>query len=310
MPRTIRIAAAQMGAIQKNDTRADAVGRMVALMRQAHDRGVNLIVFPELTLTTFFPRWSADLSDVMERWFEREMPNQATASLFECAQHYQMAMSFGYAELTPDGHRYNTSILVDRSGAIVGKYRKIHLPGTREPVFGRDPQQLEKRYFEVGDLGFRVWRFMNGIFGMCICNDRRWPEAYRVMGLQGVELILLGYNTPTKNSFGLEETAASRMFQNHICMQANAYQNSTWVIGVAKAGNEDGYELMAGTAIIRPNGEIAAVAATTGEELVVHDCDLDEAQILKKTLFDFDKHRRIEHYGIITSQVGVVPPPL
>jgi N-carbamoyl-D-amino-acid hydrolase len=310
MSRTIRIAAAQMGAIQKNDSRAVVVSRMVALITQAHARGANLIVFPELTLTTFFPRWSENLSVAIERWFEHEMPNDATAPLFEMAQRYQMAMSFGYAELTPDGHRYNTSILVNKTGAIVGKYRKIHLPGTYEPVAGRDPQQLEKKYFEVGNLGFRVWRFMDGIFGMCICNDRRWPEAYRVMGLQGVEMILLGYNTPTKNSFGLEESAASRMFQNHICMQANAYQNSTWVIGVAKAGIEDGYELMAGTAIIRPNGEIAAVAVTTEDELIVHDCDLDEAQILKKTLFDFDKNRRIEHYGIITSQVGVVPPPL
>jgi predicted amidohydrolase len=310
MPRPIRVAAAQMGAIQKKDSRAAVVNRMVALIRQAHDRGANLIVFPELTLTTFFPRWSEDLSVATARWFELEMPNDATSPLFELAQRYEMALSFGYAELTPDGHRYNTSILVNKTAAIVGKYRKIHLPGTYEPVAERDPQQLEKKYFEVGNLGFRVWRFMDGIFGMCICNDRRWPEAYRVMGLQGVEMILLGYNTPTKNSFGLEETAASRMFQNHICMQANAYQNSTWVIGVAKAGIEDGYELMGGTAIIKPNGEIAAVAVTTDDELVVHDCDLDDAQILKKTLFDFDKHRRIEHYGIITSQVGVVPPPL
>lgn len=310
MPRVIKIAAAQMGAIQKNDDRSAVVKRMLELMREAHSRGCGLIVYPELTLTTFFPRWSEAMPVVLERWFEREMPNTATQPLFDHAKNYGMAMSFGYAELTPDGHRYNTSILVDRNGTIVGKYRKIHLPGTAEVVAGIDPQQLEKKYFEVGNLGFQVWRFMNGIFGMCICNDRRWPEVYRVMGLQGVEAILLGYNTPTKNSFGLQESAQSRMFQNHISMQANAYQNSTWVIGVAKAGVEDGYGLMGGTAIIRPNGEFAALATTEEDELVVHNCDLDEAQVLKRTLFDFGKHRRIEHYGLITSQTGVVLPPL
>jgi predicted amidohydrolase len=310
MPRTIMTAAAQIGAIQKNDSREVVVKRMTALMREAHARGCRLIVYPELTLTTFFPRWSEEISTAVERWFEPEMPSQATRPLFELAQSFGMAMSLGYAELTPDGHRYNTSILVDQNGTIIGKYRKIHLPGTPEPVAGIDPQQLEKKYFEVGDLGFRVWRFMEGIFGMCICNDRRWPEVYRVMGLQGVEMILLGYNTPTKNSFGLVESAQSRMFQNHISMQANAYQNSTWVIGVAKAGVEDGYGLMGGTTIIRPNGEFAAVASTEDDELIVHECDLDEAQILKKTLFDFGKHRRIEHYGLITTQTGVVLPPL
>jgi N-carbamoyl-D-amino-acid hydrolase len=310
MPRTIKIAAAQMGAIQKSDGRDAVVKRMMELMREAHARGCRLIIYPELTLTTFFPRWIEDISTAVERWFDREMPSKATRPLFDLAQNFGMAISFGYAELTPDGHRYNTSILVDQSGKVVGKYRKIHLPGTSEPVAGIDPQQLEKKYFEVGNLGFQVWRFMDGIFGMCICNDRRWPEAYRVMGLQGVEMILLGYNTPTKNSFGLWESAQSRMFQNHICMQANAYQNSTWVIGVAKAGVENGYGLIGGTAIIRPNGEFAAIASTEHDEIVVHDCDLDEAQILKKTLFNFEKHRRIEHYGLITSQTGVVLPPV
>lgn len=308
MARMIRVAAAQLGAIQKADTRTVVVKRMLELMREAKAKGCELIVYPELALTTFFPRWNEALPTAIERWFEREMPNEATRPLFELARNSGMAMSFGYAELTPDNCRYNTSILVDRNGTIVGKYRKIHLPGTLAPVEGIDPQQLEKKYFEIGDLGFRVWRFMNGIFGMCICNDRRWPEVYRVMGLQGVEMILLGYNTPTRNSFGLQESAQSRMFQNHISMQANAYQNSTWVVGVAKAGVEDGYGLMGGTAIIRPNGEFATVALTEHDELIVHDCDLDESQVLKKTLFNFEKHRRIEHYGLITSQTGVVLP--
>ena len=81
----------------------------------------------------------------------------------------------------------------------------MHLPGHAEFDAERAFQHLEKRYFEPGNLGFPVWRTMGGIFGMAVCNDRRWPETYRVMGLQGVELVVLGYNTPSVNSQKAEE---------------------------------------------------------------------------------------------------------
>ena len=98
---------------------------------------------------------------------------------------------------------------------IVGKYRKVHLPGHAEFDRSARFQHLEKRYFEPGDLGFPVWRTMGGIFGMCICNDRRWPETYRVMGLQGVEMVVLGYNTPSVNSQKGEEGPEKRIFHHN-----------------------------------------------------------------------------------------------
>ena len=180
----------------------------------------------------------------------------------------RVAFSFGYAELTADGHHFNTSDLIDKEGKTVGGYRKVHLPGHAEYDPARAFQHLEKLYFEPGDLGFPVWRMLDGIFGMCICNDRRWPEAYRVMGLKGVEMVLLGYNTPTANALMTGERPELRMFHNHVSMQAGAYQNSTWVVGVAKAGTEDGHHLMGGSAIINPSGEIVAEAKTEEDELV------------------------------------------
>ena len=99
------------------------------------------------------------------------------------------------------------------------------------------------------------------------------------------------------------------MFHNHVSMQAGAYQNSTWVVGVAKAGTEDGHHLMGGSAIINPSGEIVAEAKTEEDELVVHTCDLDDTVFGKETTFNFAKHRRIEHYGLISEQTGVVLPP-
>jgi predicted amidohydrolase len=308
MSRIVTVAAAQLGAIQKAQSRQAVVARMLELMAEAKTKGADLIVYPELALTTFFPRWYyADPAEA-DIWFEKEMPNTAVRPLFEGARRHGMGMSFGYAELTGDGHHFNTSILVDRTGAIVGKYRKVHLPGHAEFDARRTHQHLEKRYFEPGDLGFPVWRTMCGIFGMCICNDRRWPETYRVMGLQGVEMIVLGFNTPSVNSQKGAEGREQRIFHHKLSVQAGAYQNSTWVVAVAKAGVEDGHALFGASLIVNPDGEIVAESATEEDEVIVATCDLDACLFGKETIFDFKRHRRIEHYGRITAQVGVERP--
>ena len=308
MSRIVTVAAAQLGAIQKADTRQVVVARMLDLMDQAKARGADFIVYPELALTTFFPRWYyADRAEA-DVWFEQEMPNAAVRPLFERAARHGMGMNFGYAELTPDGRHFNTSILVDRGGSIVGKYRKVHLPGHAECDPQRSHQHLEKRYFEPGDLGFPVWRSMGGIFGMCICNDRRWPETFRVMGLQGVEMVVLGFNTPSVNSQKGGEGPQQRIFHHKLSVQAGAYQNSTWVVAVAKAGVEDGFAMFGCSLIVNPDGEVVAQSRSEHDELIVHACDLDATVFGKQTIFDFKRHRRIEHYGRITAQVGVELP--
>ena len=306
--REIRVGAAQMGPIQKEDSREKVVSRMIRLMDQANAAEVNFIVFTELTLTTFFPRHYMENQDDVDFWFEREMPNNTVQPLFDRAKTHGMAMSFGFAELTPNGQHFNTSIHVDKDSNIVGKYRKVHLPGHSKFDPERAFQHLEKRYFLPGDLGFPVYRTLDGIFGLCICNDRRWPETYRVMGLQGVEMITLGYNTPSTNSQKGIEGIEKRMFHSELVMQSGAYQNSTWVVGVAKAGIEDGHPLFGGSIIVNPDGEIVAKAETEEDELIVHTCNLDDTKFGKRTIFDFFRHRRIEHYKAIIAQVGVILP--
>ena len=306
--RVVTVAAAQMGAIQKAESRKQVVERMLALMDRAKAGGADFIVYPELALTTFFPRYYMEDQREVDTWFEHEMPNAATAPLFVRAREHGMAMTFGYAERTADGHHFNTSIHVDATSGIVGKYRKVHLPGHSQFDPDRAFQHLEKRYFEPGDLGFPVYRTMGGLFGMCICNDRRWPEVYRVMGLQGVEMITLGYNTPSVNSQKAAEGQEDRMFHNRLVLQAGAYQNSTWVVAAAKGGVEDGHGLIAGSLIVAPDGKIVAEAGTEDDEILVHPCDLDACVFGKKTIFDFARHRRTEHYRRIVAQTGVIEP--
>ncbi|MFV0294809.1 MAG: N-carbamoyl-D-amino-acid hydrolase [Hyphomicrobiaceae bacterium] len=306
--RNIKVAAAQMGAIQKDDSREMVVNRMLALMDQAGKAKADLIVFPELALTTFFPRWYHEDRAEADHWFERAMPGIATQPLFDRARALGLAMTFGYAELTPEGRHFNTSILVDKTGAIVGKYRKVHLPGHADFDPERAHQHLEKRYFEPGDLGFPVFQTLDGIFGMCICNDRRWPETYRVMGLQGVEMITLGFNTPSTNGQSADEGTEKRTFHHKLSVQTGAYQNSTWVVAVAKAGVEDGFGLFGCSVIVDPDGIIVAESRTEGDELLLHDCDLDRTRFGKETIFAFERHRRPEHYRRIVDQVGVELP--
>jgi predicted amidohydrolase len=311
MPRFVSIAAAQSGPISRQTSRDVVVGRLVEQMREARARGCDLIVFTECALTAFFPHWWIEDEAELDAWFEREMPGPATQVLFDEAVRLGIGFCLGYAELSVEAgvkRRYNTSVLVGADGRIVGKYRKIHLPGHADHRPHHPFQNLEKRYFEVGDLGFRAWRAFGGVVGMCICNDRRWPETYRVLALRGAELVLLGYNTPDHIPDDPELDHLCD-FHHLLSLQAGAYQNGCWVVAVAKAGVEDGVSQIGQTAIVAPSGEVVARSSTLGDELVVYRCDLDLVRPYKDRLFDFAKHRRIEHYQLIATQTGAVPPP-
>ena len=143
--------------------------------------------------------------------------------------------------------------------------------------------------------------------GVCICYDRRWPETYRVLALKGAEMVFLGYNTPDQPT---DRPGVSHLanFHNMLSMQAGAYQNGMWVVGVAKAGDEEGCQLLGESSIIAPSGEIRATCVTDGDELVVAEADLDLCANYKDTLFDFGYYRRPEVYGAITGQAGVEVP--
>ncbi|RAI57867.1 N-carbamoyl-D-amino-acid hydrolase [Roseicella frigidaeris] len=314
MSRRLTLAAAQLGPIQKAEGREVAVGRMVRLMETAHRRGAEVVVFPELALTTFFPRWyEEDLANA-DHWYETTLPSPATAPLFAAARRYGIGFHLGYAEKTPDGRRFNTAAYVHPSGEVALKYRKVHLPGHSEFDPQRRVQHLEKRYFEVGDLGFPVVRAPVGgteaNIGMLICNDRRWPEAWRMLGLQQVELVMLGYNTPSLNMENRGfEAHHLRVFHSHLSVQAGCYQNACFAAAVAKAGTEDGHELFGHSIIVNPQGEIMAQATSWGDELILADCDLGMCELGRRTIFDFARHRRPEAYGRITGQTSSAAPP-
>ena len=356
MSRTAIVAGAQLGAIHLTTPRSEVLTRMLKLMDEAHhSKHAKLIVYPEIAFTTFFPRYLLDSQDELEKYFEREVDGDPTKApgmrpVFDRARGYGMDVSVGYAEHDtgrPESEHvhYNTAVYYSAAlDAVVAKYRKVHLPGTVEPFPEEDAvQQLEKRYFRPGNLGFEAFRIPgliegvtqkkssasmaddtvgkgDPILGMLICNDRRWPEAWRCYGLQGVELILCGYNTTawapqllgTNKKIKDKEMAKSEaLFHNRLCIQAGSYHNACWSINVAKCGVEDGkFPLIGGSCIVDPDGEIVAEAGTEEDELVVAEIDLEECTRGKGKVFDFQRHRRVEHYGRIVQQPGVAEPPL
>jgi len=305
MTRMLTVAAAQMGPVQRDDTREQVVDRLITMLREASARGARFVGFPELALTTFFPRWHVPLEEA-EHWYETDMPGPETEPLFDEAARLGVGFGLGYALLTPDGHRRNAYHLVDGTGATIGVFSKVHIPGHEEDESWRPFQHAERHYFEPGD-DFPVWRAFGGLVGAAICNDRRWPETYRVMGLQGVELVVIGYNTPLHYAPDPTQNSLAS-FHNALVMQSGAYQNGCYVMCVAKGGVEEGVESLAHSLIVAPSGQIVAQSITTGDEVIVATLDLDFCANYTKTLFDFARYRVPAAYRRITEQTGVIEP--
>lgn len=300
MTRFLTLASCQTGPIQRSANRGEVIQRLVHLLERAAAMGAELAVFPEMALTTFFPRWYFEKDSEIEGFYEATFPDATTQPLLDAAKKLRIGFALGYSEIALEGdkkRRFNTMALVGNQGELIGKYRKMHIPGS-EQLEGDTTTHLERRYFEPGNLGFPVFDFMGCRVGMALCNDRRWPETYRMLCLNGAEICLIGYNTPLT----LEEAPQLdhlRMFHNHLPMQAGAYQNTLWIAAAAKTGIEEGQALIGGSCIIAPTGEIAAQAISNDDEVVVHRADLDLIATCRKVNFDFERYRRPAEYGLI-----------
>jgi predicted amidohydrolase len=305
--RYLTLAACQTGPIQRSASRAETVDRLLHLLERAAAAKADLAVFPEMALTTFFPRWMIEDPKEVDGFFEEAMPGPHTKRLYQAAAKLGIGFALGYSEMVrEDGklRRFNSMDLVGKDGVFIGRYRKMHLPGSDEPLNGTTVH-LERLYFEPGNLGFPVFDFAGVRVGMALCNDRRWPETYRMLCLQGAEVVLIGSNTPVV----LAEAPALahlRMFHNHLPMQAGAYQNTIWIAAAAKAGIEDGQALLGGSCVIAPTGEIAAQATSVDDEVIVHRADLDLINLCRKVNFDFALYRRPDQYRLIAEQAGPV----
>jgi predicted amidohydrolase len=292
MPRTLKVAAAQMGPNNEGVSREEIVERMLALLERAVADGVEVLAYPEMALTTYFPK---RIRTDYDQFFETEVPPKALEPLLRRAAQARVAVHVGFCEKA-GGKYFNTALLTDRDGRLCGTFRKIHLPGTR--AADGFAQVYEPYYFAHGDTGYRVFDAAGARVGIAICQDRRYPESYRALALQGAEVILIGYNTPI---------SALALDLNDLCMRAGAYANACFVVGVAKAGVEDGVELIGGSCVINPLGQVVARVTTTGDELVAARIDLDAMTPVRKR-WNFLGRRQPQHYAALLQPVTEKEP--
>ncbi len=310
MSRRFVAAAAQLGPIERGESRRSVVARLLALLDEARAADCRFVVFPEMALTTFFPRWLIEDPAEVAGYFESALPGPETAPLFERARRYGIGFYLGYCERHPerggaDHLGYNAAILVAPDGRVAARYRKVHLPGNARYDPTLKLQHLEPWYFLPGDLGFPVAEALGGRVGLLICNDRRWPEAWRMLGLQGAEMVALGYNSPAQLPDNPAQNAL-RKLHHLLPMQSAAYQNGTWIVAAAKAGTEGGCAMMGHSCVIAPSGEVVALSSGLGDELLPYRVDLDATAEYKR-FFDFATYRRPECYGLLTEPHGRSP---
>lgn len=284
MDRPVTVAAAQVG--PTNDDKAATIERLAALLDRAGERGVQLICFPELCLTPFFP---ARLVRENDDFFD-DLPGPLIEPLLTRARKHRIAMVLPYAELAGDTH-YNSALVFDERAEVVGKYRKVHIPAYFPSNLPGGTGSFERLYFTPGNLGFPVFQVMGVKVGVQICYDRLFPEGSRALAVNGAEVVFYPNNLA---AYG--QSYRWTVWERLLCVRA--YENGYFGVAPNKAGNEGARDNIGQSLVIGPleGGEVLAKAETDDDELVVATIDLAQVGEARKRL-PFWRDRRPDQYG-------------
>ena len=284
MSRIVRIAAGQLG---PSGSKGENAERMCALLDQAHRARVHLVGFPELSLTPYF---CLENTREYEHYFE-PLDNPYLDRVLRRAKELGIAVIVPFAEV--DGIRFfNSSVIVNQAGALVGQYRKIHIPGAF-PLPGRGALVFEKLYFTPGDRGYPVMDLGFAKVGVQLCYERNFPEGYRILALKGAEIIY----TPT-NLMRIGDVWTPDTWE--LVLRARAYENGCFVVGVNKSGHEGELDYVGDSLVCNPkDGSVIARSASEGDDLLVVEIDLDDVTEARKRL-PFMRDRQPLTYGVLT----------
>jgi predicted amidohydrolase len=295
---TLKVAAAQLG--PASPAKSDTINRIIALIDQAGAAGVEFVVFPELALSPYFANRVRPFEEA-DAFAETAFPSAETQPVIEAIKRNKLTAVIPFAEKTPEG-LYNSAALIGPDGQELGRYRKMHIPGTVEPDPDRKRQGFEKRYFQQGDLGFPAYQSQVGNVGMAICYDRRFPETFRCLGLSGSEIYAVVFNT------GYDEDAADGLQKSieahELAVRSAALYNGIPAIASGKAGVEEGKGYIGASSVISHTGEVLARSASDGDDLVVAVLDLDAAAAARARL-GHDVNRRPDEYVAITQEYAL-----
>jgi N-carbamoylputrescine amidase len=268
-------------------------------IHQAARLGANIVCLPELFQTQYFcQREDVRLFDLAE-----PIPGPTTARLAQVARRERVAIVASLFERRAAGLYHNTAVTLNADGAMVGVYRKMHIPD--------DPLYYEKFYFTPGDLGFQAVDTAFGRIGTLVCWDQWYPEGARLTALQGAEVLFyptaIGWHPAEKDQFGAAQYDAWQTIQ-----RGHAIANGVYVAGVNRVGREHGdirgdraeglgLEFWGGSFLADPFGRIVAKASHDREEILMGEIDLVLQEDTRRN-WPFLRDRRIDAYGPITKR--------
>ena len=287
----------RIGFLQQHNT-ADTKNNLLRLAEGISDlakRGAELIVLQELHNSLFFCQTEiVDNFDLAE-----PIPGPSTKFYGELAKQFEVVIVTSLFEKRAPGLYHNTAVVLEKDGTIAGTYRKMHIPD--------DPAYYEKFYFTPGDLGFHPIQTSVGKLGVLVCWDQWYPEAARLMALQGAELLIYPTAIGYESSDTPEEQQRQRMAWQTV-QRGHAVANGLPVITVNRVGFEpdpsgqtNGIQFWGTSFVAGPQGEIVYEASTDEEESIIVEMDIERSEQVRRW-WPFLRDRRIDEYGDILNR--------
>ena len=280
-------------------TREENLGKAVSKIREAAGQGAHLIATQELFTGSYFPQAEDDARfDLAE-----PIPGPTSETLCKLADNLDVEITASLFEKRAPGVYHNTSIMIDTSGRIVGRYRKMHIPD--------DPRFYEKYYFTPGDArsrddggldGFGVQRMGHATTGMLVCWDQWFPEAARLTTLRGAEVLFY----PTAIGWYHGETDEDKRSQREawqIMQRSHAIANGVFVAAINRVGVEDDLTFWGGSFVADPCGRVIAEASGDQEEVLIAECDLSLIEQMRRG-WPFLRDRRVDAYGGLMNRMS------
>jgi N-carbamoylputrescine amidase len=273
---------------------AENLKKTLALAEKAAQQGAQIICTQELFRSEYFcQKEDHDYFKLAE-----PIPGPSTESFQKIAKKHKVVIIASLFEKRASGVYHNTAVVIDADGALLGKYRKMHIPD--------DPQFYEKFYFTPGDLGFRAWQTKYGRIGVCVCWDQWYPEAARLTAMQGAEILFyptaIGWHPKEKKEYGTNQHGAWELIQRSHAVANGCYVAVANRIGLEKPAGGDGLEFWGQSFVAGTSGQILAKASQNKEEILIVEVDLGKVDVTR-THWPFLRDRRIDAYGDLTKRL-------
>ncbi len=272
------------------DPAANLRTTLAAAERAAKD-GAQIICTQELFRSQYF----CQNEDHANFQLAEPIPGPSTAAFQKLARKHRVVVIASLFEKRASGLYHNTAVIIDADGALLGSYRKMHIPD--------DPLFYEKFYFTPGDLGFRAWQTRYGKIGVLICWDQWYPEAARLTAMQGAEILFyptaIGWHPGEKAEYGVNQHGAWETIQRAHAVANGCFVAVTNRIGLEQPLGGDGLEFWGQSFVAGTSGQILGKASVNQPENLLVTVDLAKVDVTR-THWPFLRDRRIDAYGDLT----------